>query len=144
VQSYNTGSTTGDTIALPPNPTKPGSMAAPRRLGSGRILGSGRNLLPPSAPPRPGESHNRSSSLLSLGESVVSVDSQVSTPLGTSPLVENENEDLAGRVQQLNRRGMENGTAEARLVCPICNEEMVSAGCFTYHGPCAYSCWNMD
>lgn len=95
------------------------AMAA-RKLGGGRILGSGKSLAPPNT-----SSHNRSSSLLSIGESVVSVDSTVSTPLGTSPLKDGGN-DLGSRVSLDGRNdGSATNTASTKLICPICNEEMV-------------------
>lgn len=95
------------------------AMAA-RKLGGGRILGSGKSLAPPNT-----SSHTRSSSLLSIGESVASVDSTVSTPLGTSPLKDSGN-DLGSRVSLDSRNdGNAANTGSTKLVCPICNEEMV-------------------
>jgi hypothetical protein len=95
------------------------AMAA-RKLGGGRILGSGKSLAPPNT-----SSHTRSSSLLSVGESVVSVDSNVSTPLGTSPLKDSGN-DLGSRVSLDSRNdGNAANTGSTKLICPICNEEMV-------------------
>lgn len=94
-------------------------MAA-RKLGGGRILGNGKSLAPPSA-----AAHNRSSSLLSIGESVVSVDSSVGTPRGTSPQPDARN-GLGERVSLESRRGGHAvNAASSKLVCPICNEEMV-------------------
>ncbi|KFZ24170.1 hypothetical protein V502_01333 [Pseudogymnoascus sp. VKM F-4520 (FW-2644)] len=95
-------------------------MAA-RKLGGGRILGSGKSLAPPNT-----SSHARSSSLLSIGESVVSADSTVSTPLGTSPLKDSGN-DLGSRVSLDSRNdGNAANTGSTKLVCPICNEEMMT------------------
>ncbi|OBT43486.1 hypothetical protein VE00_06139 [Pseudogymnoascus sp. WSF 3629] len=96
------------------------AMAA-RKLGGGRILGSGKSLAPPNT-----SSHTRSSSLLSIGESVVSVDSNVSTPLGTSPLKDSGN-DLGSRVSLDSRNdGNAANTGSTKLICPICNEEMMT------------------
>lgn len=86
-----------------------------RKLGGGRILGSGKSLAPP-APP----AHHRSSSdLISPSESTLSLSST-----GTSPLPENTSQDLSSRVSLENGRGVT--AASSKLVCPICSEEMVS------------------
>ncbi|KFX91189.1 hypothetical protein V490_06032, partial [Pseudogymnoascus sp. VKM F-3557] len=95
------------------------AMAA-RKLGGGRILGSGKSLAPPNT-----SSHARSSSLLSIGESVVSVDSNVSTPLGTSPLKDSGN-DLGSRVSLDSRNDGNAANTGSKLICPICNEEMMT------------------
>lgn len=84
------------------------------------MLGSGKNLAPPApasskAPARP------VSGLLSPSESSVSLGSQTSgTPLSV------DNEDIASRVA-VDGHGAARAAAEAssRMVCPICNEEMV-------------------
>lgn len=90
---------------------------ATRKLGGGRILGSGRSLAPPAAP-----AHQRDSSPLSFTESTVSGSSEHSTPLTTSPLPDNV-QDLSSRVSL--DHGGSAVTASPKLVCPICNEEMV-------------------
>ena len=83
------------------------------------MLGSGKSLAPPvptraqQATPDPG--------LLSPSESTVSLGSYTSsTPISI------ENEDLASRVA-LDEHGTAQAAAAAssRMVCPICNEEMV-------------------
>jgi rabenosyn-5 len=89
-------------------------MAA-RKLGGGRILGSGKSLAPPPAP-----AHNRSSSLLSISETVISAGSE-SSSLPASHLSLTENIRGLGD----NGRGTEAADASNRLICPICNEEMV-------------------
>lgn len=94
-----------------------------RKLGGGRILGSGKSLAPP-APP----AHQRTSSLISPSESTVSLSSRDSniSPLATSPLPENS-QDLSSRVS-LENGGPSAATAGGtKLVCPICNEEMVGS-----------------
>lgn len=102
------------------------AMAA-RKLGGGRILGSGKSLAPPNT-----TSHARSSSLLSIGESVVSADSTVSTPLGTSPLKDSGN-DLGSRVSLDSRNdGNAANAGSTKLICPICDEEMVR-----FQAPCS-------
>ena len=92
-----------------------------RSLGGGRILGSGKGLSPAAAayPPR------RSTTLLSPSASSVSVSSSVSTSQPST-----DAQDLSSRVS-LDHGGDDNGAAvvpivEPRLVCPICNEEMVT------------------
>lgn len=88
-----------------------------RKIGGGRILGSGKSLLPP--PPA------RSSSLVSPSESTVSLPSSrdsTTSPLGTSPLPETR-EDLISAVSLDNGGGV--AAASSKLVCPICAEEMV-------------------
>ncbi len=93
-----------------------------RKLGGGRILGSGKSLLPP-APP----AHQRTSDVISPAESVVSGDSRASTasPLATSPLPDNS-QDLRSVVSLQNGGPSAVTAASTRLFCPICNEEMVS------------------
>jgi hypothetical protein len=98
-------------------------MASRRSLGGGRILGSGRNLTPP-APPnqstKPG--HVRTPSNLSYSENSVSLSSHTS-----STPVSNEDEDLASRIALGEHASTAQAAAAAssRMVCPICNEEMV-------------------
>ncbi|KAI9819328.1 MAG: carboxypeptidase Y-deficient [Thelocarpon impressellum] len=91
-------------------------MASPRRLGGGRVLGSGRNLSPAVAP------HARVSSMVvSPSASSVSLNSQLSTQ-------PTETQDLSSRVSldQGDPALAGAGPASTRLVCPICNEEMVT------------------
>jgi rabenosyn-5 len=90
-----------------------------RKLGGGRILGSGKGL----APPKP--AHQRMSSLGTPSEGTVSHSSRESSPLATSPLAEVD-QDLGSRVN------LENGgpvvtAMGSKLVCPICSEEMVGS-----------------
>ncbi|PQE28214.1 putative vacuolar segregation pep7 protein [Rutstroemia sp. NJR-2017a BBW] len=89
-----------------------------RKLGGGRILGSGKSLAPP-APP----SHQRSSSLISHSESTLSLSSSHSTsPLAASPL-RNDNQDISSRVS-LENGGPNVTAASSKIFCPICSEEM--------------------
>lgn len=93
-----------------------------RKLGGGRILGSGRSLAPP-APP----AHQRTSSLISPSESTLSLDSQASaSPLATSPTPDNS-QDLSSRVSLENGGASAVAAASSKLLCPICNEEMVGS-----------------
>ncbi|KIV83803.1 hypothetical protein PV11_05797 [Exophiala sideris] len=95
-----------------------------RTIGGGRVLGSGRTLGPPIPPPKPNSplpSHVLSPSASSL--SLNTSESGASTPLSSDP------QDIAARVS------LDHGTPDLsvaaaaagdRLVCPICNEEMVT------------------
>ncbi|KAI4150613.1 MAG: hypothetical protein LQ341_001062 [Variospora aurantia] len=89
-------------------------MAA-RKLGAGRILGSGNNLSPASAALPP-----RTTSLQSPSASSISVNSSVST--STDP------QDLHSRLSfdQTYENGPSNASAASALFCPICNEEMLT------------------
>jgi len=91
-----------------------------RKLGGGRILGSGKGL----APPLP-TAHQRSSSLISPSESTLSLSSAESSALTTSPLPE-RNQDLSS-VVSLDNGGPPVTAASTKLVCPICAEEMVGS-----------------
>ncbi|KAL8947512.1 MAG: hypothetical protein Q9222_006217 [Ikaeria aurantiellina] len=87
-----------------------------RKLGGGRILGSGKNLSPAAAnlPPR-------TTSLQSPSASSISVNSSIST--STDP------QDLNSRVsfdQNDRNNGPYPASAASTLVCPICNEEMLT------------------
>lgn len=87
-----------------------------RKLGGGRVLGSGRSLSPAVAP-------KRNSSLLSPSESSASLNSEVS-----NSQVSSENQDISSRISLEigdSTRAAEASAANSRLVCPICNEEMV-------------------
>ena len=89
------------------------------------MLGTGKSLAPP-PPPQAAPSASkaavlRSPGLLSPSESSVSLSSQTSsTPIST------ENEDITARVA-LDGDGPNQVSAAGRdrMVCPICNEEMV-------------------
>lgn len=94
---------------------------ASRKLGGGRILGSGKSLAPP-AP-----ALQRPTNLLTPSDSTASFNSDISSisPLPSSPLPENIH-DLSSRVSLQNENSGPSVTAaSAKLVCPICNEEMV-------------------
>lgn len=86
-----------------------------RKLGGGRVLGSGKNLSPASAALPP-----RTASLQSPSASSISVNSSIST--STDP------QDLHSRVSfdQADENGPSTNAAAAALFCPICNDEMVT------------------
>lgn len=82
------------------------------------MLGSGRSLSPAAATPPP----QRNSSLLSPTTSSVSLNSASSvSPQST------DTQDISSRVSldQNDGSGAAAAAASSRLVCPICNEEMV-------------------
>lgn len=97
-------------------------MASRRQLGGGRILGSGKSLSPAAA-----AQHDRPvmNGLHSPSPSSVSLNSQISHT--SPPSSSTETQDLSARVSL---EQPENGpvSAPSRLVCPICDEEMVSTG----------------
>ncbi|PVI01914.1 hypothetical protein DM02DRAFT_332052 [Periconia macrospinosa] len=96
-------------------------MTSGRSLGGGRVLGSGRNLSP-AVSPQPPAHHRRNASLLSPSESSLSLSSQTSnSPASTAET----REDIGSKVLLA---GQDNAAATAsnRLVCPICNEDMVT------------------
>jgi hypothetical protein len=97
-----------------------------RKLGGGRILGNGKGLVPPAHP-----THQRTSSLVPSSESTLSLSSRESaaspstTPLATSPLPDAA-QDLSSMVSLGDGGAGRVAEASAKLLCPICNEEMVS------------------
>ncbi|KAH7084142.1 FYVE zinc finger-domain-containing protein [Paraphoma chrysanthemicola] len=96
-------------------------MASRRSLGGGRVLGSGRNLSP-AISPQPQAHHRRNASLLSPSESSVSLSSQTSnSPASTAET----REDITSKVL-LGPGENAAASASSRLVCPICNEDMVT------------------
>lgn len=94
---------------------------ASRKLGGGRVLGSGRSLSSSviSFPPR-------NSSLLSPSASSISVDSSTSISQQSTAA-----QDFSSRVSldQSDESNLAVAVAAAgtTLVCPICNEEMVKS-----------------
>lgn len=79
------------------------------------MLGSGKNLAPPPTYPA------RNSSLLSPSASTLSISSSTSQP-------STDTQDISSRIS-LDQSENENAAmaaASSRLVCPICNEEMVT------------------
>jgi hypothetical protein len=91
-----------------------------RKLGGGRILGSGKSL----APPVPPAHQRKTSDLISPAASVVSSSQSSASPLATSPLPDNS-QDLSSVVSLQNGGTSAVTAASAKLLCPICNEEMV-------------------
>lgn len=86
-----------------------------RKLGGGRVLGSGKGLTPAAA-----GYPQRTSSLLSPSASTISVNSTASTSQ-----LSTDAQDLSSRVSLDQRDETNNAAADSRLACPICDEEMV-------------------
>ncbi|KAK4666448.1 carboxypeptidase Y-deficient [Podospora pseudopauciseta] len=118
-------------------------MSAPRRLGGGRILGSGsKGLAPPSSSsstPAPGGANPRRASANTAravspfppSESSVSVGSyhsRLSSPNSLSPPLSSTLPPFAqDLVSHVSLAGPSNrASSSGGLVCPICNEEMVT------------------
>ncbi|KAF2127497.1 vacuolar segregation protein-like protein pep7 [Dothidotthia symphoricarpi CBS 119687] len=111
-------------------------MTSRRTLGGGRVLGSGRSLstnitttttnsAAPAATtttPRLAAQHRRNASLLSPSESSVSLSSQASN----SPASTVETREDIGSKVLLGPGESAAASASSKLVCPICNEEMVT------------------
>ncbi|KAK7548773.1 FYVE zinc finger-domain-containing protein [Phyllosticta citricarpa] len=94
-------------------------MTSRRSLGGGRTLGSSK-ALSPAISPRP--NHQRHSSLLSPSESSVSLASQSSLSPGSNT----EANDIISRVTLDHNDNVAAASASSRLVCPICNEDMMT------------------
>jgi len=95
-------------------------MSSGRAFGRGRVLGNLRNLSPAaSSTPQ----HQRNTSVLSPSDSSLSLNSQISNspaPTATEP------QDLASKVSiGQSDHAAAAAAASSKLVCPICNEEMV-------------------
>lgn len=100
------------------------TMSSSRRLGGGRILGSGKGLAPPTPPGAP-----RVGSPLAPSESTVSmVSSSLSPPVSAGVGLPQRGQDLGVSIT-VGVPGKGGPVDSAGLVCPICNEEMVSLDC---------------
>src|ERR1700742_1334749 len=97
-----------------------------RIIGGGRVLGSGRTLGPPAPPPKPTSPSPLPNRVLSPSASTLSLNTSES---GTSTPPSSDPQDIASRVS-LDHGAPDLSMAAAgatdRLVCPICNEEMVT------------------
>ncbi|KAK0620653.1 FYVE zinc finger-domain-containing protein [Immersiella caudata] len=99
-----------------------------RKLGGGRVLGSGKGLAPPSLSPAPTPSPRAQSPFPPSDSSTVSFHSRNSTKESISPpsssTIPDFSQDLASHVS-LGGPSRES-TGSGKLVCPICDEEMVT------------------
>ncbi|KUI63580.1 Vacuolar segregation protein PEP7 [Cytospora mali] len=100
-----------------------------RKLGGGRILGNGKGLAPPQAPqtpqaPRPRATSPYAHSDASSTDQYSTSQNSISPPSSSTPVPDFGPQDLASRISI---GGPSNGGASsARLVCPICEEEMLT------------------
>ncbi|KAF7561796.1 hypothetical protein G7046_g2346 [Stylonectria norvegica] len=94
------------------------SIMSGRKLGGGRILGSGKGLAPPTPPNAFG-----SGSSLAPSESSLSLDSSSMSPpvTGGLPL----GQDIGASIS-VGAQGKGGASGSTGLVCPICNEEMLT------------------
>lgn len=88
-----------------------------RKLGGGRILGSGKGLAPPTPPNAP-----RIHSPLTPSESVTSIGSSSASPPVNGDLAVLGKDIGASISVGAQKNG---GSSGSGLVCPICTEEMV-------------------
>lgn len=99
-----------------------------RKLGGGRILGSGKGLAPPTPPAiqRASSPYGAPSSESTQSISATSSPrASISLSPGTSSPLPEFAQDLRSNIS-LGAGGPSNGGAsESKLVCPICSEEMV-------------------
>lgn len=97
-----------------------------RKLGGGRILGSGRGLAPPTLPSGSSSTIQRSLAQFVPSEgSSASFDSQNSSspPVSSSPLPD-FSQELTSNISL--GRPSDGASSERKLVCPICSEEMLT------------------
>lgn len=101
-----------------------------RKLGGGRVLGSGKGLLAPPTAAAASPSVHRATSPYAPSDSTLSIGSigdSVASPASGSPEASSPlpsfGQDLASNISL---GGPSSSTAAGnRLVCPICDEEMV-------------------
>ncbi|KAK4129956.1 hypothetical protein BT67DRAFT_250232 [Trichocladium antarcticum] len=99
-----------------------------RKLGGGRVLGSGKGLAPPPSVHVHGHAPRASSPFAPSDASTVSFQSRNSTPVSVSPSSSSPlpdfSQDLTSNVTVA---GPSNGASSGnKLACPICEEEMVT------------------
>ncbi|KAK7450787.1 FYVE zinc finger [Colletotrichum acutatum] len=92
-----------------------------RKLGGGRILGSGKGLAPPTSPAING--HQRTPSPFAPSESTLSLNSSSASPPISSPLPDFA-QDLGSNISVGGPSRA--ATSSSKLVCPICEEEMLT------------------
>ncbi|KAF6804574.1 FYVE zinc finger [Colletotrichum sojae] len=93
-----------------------------RKLGGGRVLGSGKGLAPP-APAAAVRGHQRTPSPFAPSESTLSLNSSSASPPVSSPLPDFA-QDLTSNISVGGPSRA--ATAGSKLVCPICEEEMLT------------------
>ncbi|KAF9880172.1 FYVE zinc finger [Colletotrichum karsti] len=93
-----------------------------RKLGGGRILGSGKGLAPPTPPAVQG--HRRTPSPFAPSESTLSLNSSSASPPVSSPLPD-FSQDLTSNIS-VGGPSRSATASSSKLVCPICDEEMLT------------------
>ncbi|KAL9945927.1 carboxypeptidase Y-deficient [Verticillium nonalfalfae] len=91
-----------------------------RKLGGGRVLGSGKGLAPPTA----SAVRQRASSPFAPSESTVSITSASTSPPVSSPAPDFAAQDLTSNISL--GGPSKSGGNSSKLVCPICEEEMMT------------------
>ncbi|KAG7102564.1 Vacuolar segregation protein PEP7 like [Verticillium longisporum] len=91
-----------------------------RKLGGGRVLGSGKGLAPPTA----SAVRQRASSPFAPSESTVSITSASTSPPVSSPAPDFAAQDLTSNISL--GGPSKSGDNSSKLVCPICEEEMMT------------------
>ncbi|KAM0326594.1 hypothetical protein ACHAQA_006463 [Verticillium albo-atrum] len=91
-----------------------------RKLGGGRVLGSGKGL----APPTTSAVRQRASSPFAPSESTLSITSSSTSPPITSPAPDFAAQDLTSNISLGGPSKVASNSS--KLVCPICEEEMMT------------------
>ncbi|ROT36128.1 VAC1 protein [Sodiomyces alkalinus F11] len=91
-----------------------------RKLGGGRILGSGKGL----APPVPSAAPQRAPSPIAPSDSTLSINSSSASPPVSNQAPEFVAQDLTSRISLDNPSLPE--ASSTKLICPICEEEMLT------------------
>lgn len=101
-----------------------------RKLGGGRIIGNGKGLAPPQPQFRPSKPRARETSPYAPSDAsstdhYSASQNSISPPSSSTPIAEFGPQDLASKISI---GGPSDADASSpRLVCPICDDEMVGA-----------------
>lgn len=96
-----------------------------RKLGGGRVLGSGIGLAPPQPAPRAPRAVSPYAPSDASSVSLSTSQASVSPPSSSTPVPEFGPQDLASRISIGGPSSGGVPGAGQRLVCPICEDEMV-------------------
>ncbi|KAK2614843.1 hypothetical protein N8I77_001639 [Diaporthe amygdali] len=100
-----------------------------RKLGGGRIIGNGKGLAPPQPQTRPSKPRARETSPYAPSDAsstdhYSTSQNSISPPSSSTPIADFGPQDLASRISI--GGPSDAGASSARLVCPICDEEMLT------------------